>query len=74
MTTNTNKQGWLTAKSGALYSQKRNLTPKHPGYAIPQPQDTLAGFQLNAPVHAVDAHIERMESDAAQEMFADCWW
>jgi len=70
----TTKSGWLTVTSGALYSTGHAATPNSKGYAIPQPVDTLAGFKLNAPIHPVDAHIDRMEADYSQQIYADMGW
>jgi len=68
----TTQNGWLTIKSNKTVVRNGiNYTIDSP--LVPQPEDTLASFQLNAPVHPVDAHIERMEADPAQEMFADKW-
>jgi hypothetical protein len=69
----TTQGSWLTIKQGSITTVNGRVDATAQ-YTIPQPQDTLAGFQLDAPVHPVDAHIEVMEADPAQEMFRDTFF
>ena len=74
----TTKQGWLTIQQESRCVVRRGnvvTVDTASGYAIPQPADTLAGFKLDASAKCLaEAHVERMESDSAQEMFRDTFF
>lgn len=65
--------GWLTIKAtNQVVRGGINYTVDSP--LVPQPEDTLVSFKLNAPVHPVDAHIERMSRDVSQQWFRDTFF